>query len=196
MKKQCRNSLVPPTGKYGTWRFCMFLHVKDHSPRGVAYLQTRVWETWTCMVYYIVYYIIWKLTFLKQCALRLALITVSGASPQFNSLPGTTYHSPTNLPTTKFLSTGNIELWNNHDLSKMSLVITSVSIRFQCSVTSDFSPWEVIQCSYKVCRQLKTYGKFFSVMYYGILDFFCQLSTRLENIVNLRKVLFHSSPKC
>lgn len=118
------------------------------------------------------WYIIWKLTFLKQCALRLALITVSGASPQFNSLPGTTYHSPTNLPTTKFLSTGNIELWNNHDLSKMSLVISSVSIRFQCSVTSDFSPWEVIQCSYKVCRQLKTYGKFFSVMYYGILDFF------------------------
>lgn len=38
------------------------------------------------------------------------------------------------------LSTGNIELWKNHDLSKMSLVITSVSIRFQCSVTSDFSP--------------------------------------------------------
>lgn len=61
---------------------------------------------------------------------------------------------------------------------------------------NDFSPWEVIQYSYKVCRQLKTYGKFYFCYLLWYTDFFFQLSTCLENIVNLRKVLFDSSAKC
>lgn len=64
----------------------------------------------------------------------------------------------------------------------MSLAITSVSIRFQCSVTSDFSPLGSYTMLIQSLSAFKDIWEILFVIYYGILDFFVSFQLALKTL--------------